>query len=173
MNVLITPIDSVIKVESIVVIDKSLVNKLNNPVNADRIHNHLKDIHAEHEIAVTKDGTEESHLSRIVSAATEHDIKVIKSQHNSFLEHVYNMPEIEFVNLAAPHDDQKINEDDEMKLKTASEMLKGIDEAFDDDETLIIGDHVGPFFMGFGEIKASFLKEIIDAYIDKKMNNNG
>lgn len=168
MNVLITPIDSVIKVESIAVIDKSSVNKLNNPVNADRIHGHLKDIHAKHEIVVTKDGMEESHLSRIVSAVTEHDIKIIKSQHSSFLEHVYNMPEIE-VNLPAEIAHQ-VNEEDEKHLKAASEMLKRIDEEFEDNDTLIIGDHIGPFFTGFCEVKVAFFKEIIDAYIDKKMN---
>lgn len=172
MKVLITPIDSVIKVESIAVIDQASINKLNNPVNAERINNHLKDVHAKHEVIINKDNVTESHLYRIVDNVTEHDIKVIKAQHSSFLEHVYNMPEIEVVNLAL-HDNQQVNEDDEKKLKAVSEMLKGIDEAFNDNDILIIGDHTGPFFIGFSEIKVSFFKEIIDAYIDKKMNNNG
>lgn len=170
MNVLITPIDSVIKVESIAVIDKSSVNKLNNPVNADRIHNHLKDIHAEHEIVITKDGTEESHLSRIVSAVTEHDIKVIKSQHSSFLEHVYNMPEIE-VNLVAASDDQKSKEQEE-KLKGAAEFLKTLNEDCEGEDFIYLGIKlVGPFLGAIASVSIELLKEMVDCYIDKHINN--
>ena len=168
MRILITPIDGVIKIESITGIDQASINKLNNPVNADRIHAHLKDICAKHEIVTSKNNVTESHLYRIVDNVDEQDIKGIKVQHNSFLEHVERMPEIE-VNLPAERD-HKITDEDQKRLKAASEMLKKIDEEFEDDDILIIGDHIGPFFAGFCEVKVSFFKEIIDAYIDKKMN---
>ena len=170
MRILITPIDGAVKIESITGIDQASVNKLNNPINADLIHAHLKDICAKHEIVTSKNNVTESHLYRIVDNVDEHDIKGIKVQHNSFLEHVERMPEIE-MNLPA-ESDHKTKDEDYEHLKAASEMLKDIDETFKDDDILIIGDHEGPFFLSFCTIKVSFFKEIIDAYIDKKMNAN-
>lgn len=162
--VLITIVDGKTKIESIQQIDKVTVNKLENSVNSNRITAHLKDIHAQHEVIIGKDGAE-SHLFKVVDATTEHDIKVIKSQHSSFLEHVEKMPEIDAICPV------KTKEQEE-KLKSAAELLKTLNEDCEGEDFIYMGVKlIGPFLGAVCAVNSELLKEMVDCYIDKHINN--
>ena len=168
----IIPTEDGLRIESHTPVDDSFVNKINNPVNKDRINAHLKDLKCEHHIEINNGPISVlvfSTYEKKTQKEFETMLKVIEVGHDSFIENVERMKEV--INF---EDDKATDQDEEQekKLKAAAAVLKRFDETFEDDDTIIFGRPVTMFFEACGEISVAFMKELLDCYIDKHLQND-
>lgn len=175
IGIFIVPTKEGTTVKSCVPVSVSFVNKINNDANKEKIQNHLKDMRCQHCVLDGDNGPisvlSQTFIDEISAEQMETLIKVISANHDSFIENVeQRMEEPKPENQDLTPGDQTETRDE--SLKYAAELLKDI-EPFDNNDNLIIADRYGFVGIAVGQIKAGFLKEIIDAFIDKKLLDNG
>lgn len=164
-NISIIPTENGLSIESRIPVDQGFINKIENPENDQKIHEHLKYMHCQHKTEEDNHGTPISVLKQWVCepmpiARFETLIKVMKANHDSFIENV-NLRMKEVIEFSK--NETKNNEEDE-KLQAATEILKSIEE-MDDSAPVVFGTTVAIF------LKCGFLKEILDTYIDKHLSH--
>lgn len=175
IGIFIVPTEEGTIVKSCVPVSVSFVNKINNDANKEKIQNHLKDMRCKHYVLDGDNGPisvlGQTFIDEISAEQMETLIKVMSANHDSFIENVEQRmeePKLETQDLT-PGDQTETRDE---SLKYAAELLKDI-ERFDNNDDLIIADTCGFVGIAVGQIKAGFLKEIIDAFIDKKLLDNG
>lgn len=152
MTVLITPVDNVIRIESIENVSDKMLNKLHNPDNYNKITVCLKDLHISQEIE-----NETHRVFRIVDAVYEHDVKTIKANHEAFLKYVGDLPEIQKTQIE--------DSEDEEVIKFTSELLKSLENE-DDDTAIYICTATGIIAEGIVATSVEFFKKVLDKVID-------
>ena len=170
-GIFIIPTEEGLLIESRIPVDVSFVNKINNDANKQKILSHLKDMKCQHHIN-QGDGSPVSVLSQTTYEHMSREqletlIKVISANHDSFIENV----EKRMVEDTPANIQEKKNEDekDNKKLKATAELLKNLEHFENDDRiTLCYGKLL---CIPFAEIQIGFFKEIIDAFIDKQLEN--
>lgn len=171
IGIFIVPTEKEATVESHIPVSISFVNKINNDANKDKIQAHLKDMRCQHCILDGDNGPisvlSQTFMDEISSEQMETLIKVMSANHDSFIENVENRME-----ETKPEQDPDVEAGDQKKkdesLKHAAELLKDL-EHFENDDDLIIVNECGFIGIGIGQIKVGFLKELVDAFIDKKL----
>lgn len=153
MTVLITPVDNVIRIESIENVSDKMLNKLHNPDNQNKITACLKDLHLSQEIE------DETHrVFKMVDAVYEHDVKTIRANHEAFLKYVDDLPEIQ------PKIQVEDSEDEEF-IKFTSELLKSLENE-DDDTAIYICTATSIIAEGIIVTSVEFFKKVLDKVID-------
>lgn len=175
IGIFIVPTEEGTTVKSCVPVSVSFVNKINNSANENKIQAHLKDMRCQHCILDGDNGPmsvlSQTFVDEISSEQMETLIKVMSANHDSFIENVERrMEEPKPENQDLTPGDQTETRDE--SIKYAAELLKDL-ECFDNNDDLIIADTYGFVGIPVGQIKAGFLKEMIDAFIDKKLLDNG
>lgn len=181
MTVKVIPTEMGIVLESSFPVEKSTINKLLNPVNADKIKAHLADINCEQEICLEKCNASglTPHILRYTiykeCTAVEFTkaMKAIECNHIEFLENVnLRMPEVQPVeHQDAPPTSEQPPVFDEEKLKAAAEILSDMEKMkMDDDDALIVGTFspIG-IGLGIGIVKVGLIREALDCFIDKHL----
>lgn len=180
MTVKVIPTEIGVVLESTAIVEKSTINKLLNPVNADKIKAHLADINCEQEICLEKCNASKltPHILRYTiykeCTATEFTkaMETIERNHIEFLENVnLRMPEVQPIEHqdAPPTSEQP--SDNEKNLHAAAQILKDMEAIkMEDDDAVMIGTFstIG-FGIGIGVISAGFLREVLDCFIDKHL----
>lgn len=173
IGIFIVPTEEGTTVRSCVPVSVSFVNKINNDANKKKIQAHLKDMRCQHCILDGDNGPisilSQTFIDEISAEQMETLIKVMSANHDSFIENVeQRMEEPKPENKHLESGDQKNDE----SLKRAAELLKDL-EHFENNDDLIIADTCGFIGIAIDQIKVGFLKEMIDAFIDKKLLDNG
>lgn len=170
----VIPTEEGLLLESRLPVSKEFVDKIENKENEQKIHAHLKDMYCEHHTEEDDHGTPISILEQWTYDPLSEEkfatmMKVMKANHDSFIENVnlrMKSPSTPATDALSPAQEDPKNK----KLKAASEMLKSLEDV-DDDAPIIFGRPAAIFLDAFGQVRASFLKEILDAYIDKQIAN--
>lgn len=177
MTVKVIPTEMGVVLESSFPVEQSTINKLNNPVNANKIKNHLAEIGCEQEIRVNDKKTDHVLKINIYRECTDKEfttaMKSLERNHVEFLENVnLRMPEVQPVeHQDAPPTSEQPPVFDEEKLKAAAEILSDMEKMkLDDDDALIIGtlSTIGIGF-GVGVVKVELIREALDCFIDKHL----
>ena len=168
-NIKIIPTEDGLEIESRIPVDQIFVNKINNPLNADRINAQLKDMRCKHHIEIEKDGI----ISVIVFCTYEEKtkdefdtmIKVIASGHDAFIENVtLRMVEVDATPQHAEDVDDKYKD-----RKFVKEMLEEWEETDDRMGTagaIVLGkDSNLPFEVPCGRIREELFKQMFEAWL--------
>lgn len=171
MKAKIIPTEEGLLIESRTPVDNSFVNKINNPVNKDKINAHLKDMRCTHHIETDNSGSNSVLVFSTYEPMSEEDfartIKVVKANHDSFIENVERrMVEIESQSTQVQHPNS-VREDLEFVEKVLNGIVKGkiilavLIQKVEDSPCLPCG-----------YIKAETLQEMCELYIEYYANRN-
>ena len=166
-NIKIIPTEDGLKIESRIPVDRSFVNKINNPLNKDRINAQLKDMRCTHHIEV-QNGTTSVITFCTYEEKTKDEfdtmIKVISSGHDAFIENVtLRMVEVD----ATPQDPQDVDKNYENR-----KFVKKVLDEWDETETrmgtagaVILGkDSTLELVMPCGHISEKLLKQMFETW---------
>ena len=170
IGIFVVPTEEGMTIRSCVPVNALFVNKINNDVNKKKIQDHLKDMRCQHCILDGDNGPisvlSQTFIDEISAEQMETLIKVMSANHDSFIENVERrMEESKPENKDLVPGDQKKDE----SLKHAAELLKDLEHFEDDIPIILCADKGFCIAVGIGRIKAGFLKEMVDAFIDKKL----
>lgn len=178
MKVKVIPTEMGVVLESSFPVEQSTINKLNNPLNANKIKNHLAEIGCEQEIRVNDKKTDHVLKINIYRECTDKEfttaMKSLERNHVEFLENVnLRMPEVQPVEHQqdAPSTSEEDKSFNEEMLKGAAEILKDMEMIkLEDDDALIIGTFspIG-IGLGVGVVKVELIREALDCFIDKHL----
>lgn len=167
-NIKIIPTEDGLKIESRIPVDRSFVNKINNPLNKDRINAQLKDMRCTHRIEV-QDGPTSVITFYTYEEKTKDEfdtmVKVISSGHDAFIENVsLRMVEVD----ATPQNPQDVDKNYENR-----KFVKKVLDEWDETETrmgtagavIMAHDSKIDFYFPCGNINEQLLRQMFEAWL--------